>query len=546
MESARPDLVVVGDVVVAALRDGLETAGAVGIADGRVVMVGDRHTVTAAAAPGARVVYASGSAVVPGLHDAHIHLVDLARSRVEIDLTPAGNPAELRDLIAHRLADLPHEAWVLGRGWSADSLPPGEVVALQTVVADRRAFLRSRDGHSAWASAAVLARAGLSAERGDPPGGRIERNLDGSLSGIVRETAVDLVRPVVERARGAELARALGETLDDLAQLGLTGFTDAGDFTADGGTGRHAGLGDSFSSLAGVAEVLAGRARVTINIPRAALGAARAAGLRTGQSLDGTGAVRVGWVKLFSDGALGSRTAALFEPYSCEAGGDGTGFMILAPEDLDAALRGAHSTGIGVAVHAIGDRANAVVLDAYERAPRPTHEVRHRDRIEHAQLTRPADRLRMSRGGVVASMQPIHCLSDRAHVERCWAGRQQDAYAWRSIGDAGVVLAFGSDAPVESPDPWLGVQAAVHRRLSGEPEAWQPQEALSFAAALNAYTMGPATALGVTDEGHLRVGARADLAVLNRSLADLMATDDYTGTRSDLTLLAGRETWPTR
>ena len=317
--------------------------------------------------------------------------------------------------------------------------------------------------------------------------------------------------------------------------MGITGATDAGDYTARGGFGRYAALGDSFSNLSAAA--LEGRVRLTIDLPGDAISAASGLGLRTVAALDDTR--RVGWAKVYADGALGSRTAALFEPYSCSPGD--RGIMRVTPTELDALLGGGRAAGIGLAIHAIGDRAVAEVLDAYQRAgTRPA--ALPPDRIEHAQLTRPVDRSRFAALDVTASMQPLHCPSDRAAVEACWAGRTEDAYAWRSLAAAGARLAFGSDAPIEPPDPWLGMFAAVHRRYPHESQAWHPTEAVDIAAALSAYTLGPARALGRRDEGHLRPGALADLAILDTDLTTLLAGDErLAAVRSTLTLVAGRE-----
>ncbi|MFN2484006.1 MAG: amidohydrolase family protein, partial [Candidatus Limnocylindria bacterium] len=319
-----------------------------------------------------------------------------------------------------------------------------------------------------------------------------------------------------------------------------TAVTDAGDFTADHGQGSYAALGDSFSVLASIPERLSGRLVVTANIPGAALDAAVERRLSTGAPVGDAGATRCGWIKLFADGALGSRTAALFEPYTCGDSSVDRGLMTLSAERLDDVIASGRRLGLGIAVHAIGDLANAAVLDAFERRGIAGGVVR--DRVEHAQLTRAADRARMAALDLVASMQPVHCPSDADVIERCWAGREANAYAWRSLTDAGVALAFGSDAPVEPVNPWLGMHAAVNRRRPGESDGWHLGEAISFPLALRAYTRGPAHALGRKDEGHLGVGARADVAILDRPLDALLAGgDDIIDVRAELTLLDGVE-----
>ncbi|HEY8177030.1 MAG TPA: amidohydrolase family protein, partial [Candidatus Limnocylindria bacterium] len=397
------------------------------------------------------------------------------------------------------------------------------------------------DAHSAWASPAALRRAGLDRSSTDPAGGRLERDSAGELSGVLRETATDLVECVAERLRGEELASAVDETVADLAALGVTTVVDAGDSAPDAGDGPFAALGDRASALLSLRDRLEGRLRLTVNLPAGAIAAAAALGLRSGTLVDGSETVRIGWAKAYVDGALGSRTAALFESYTCGPPGQ-TGIPRLSPEELDALIAAGRGAGIGLAIHAIGDRGVADVLDAFERAG-------HRepgappDRIEHLQLMQPADLPRLAARDLTASMQPVHCAADRPMVEACWADRQADAYPVAALRAAGARLAFGSDAPIESPNPWTGIFAAVHRRFprDGTPD-WQAQQAIGVEAALSAYTASSARAAGLMDEGHLRPGARADLAVLNVDLATLLRADDaLADVGADLTLVDGRE-----
>jgi hypothetical protein len=266
--------------------------------------------------------------------------------------------------------------------------------------------------------------------------------------------------------------------------------------------------------------------------------AAAASGKRTGAPLEGRRTLRFGWAKEYSDGALGSGTAALFEPRTC--GMPDAGILRVSADQLDAHFAAGRSAGIGLAVHAIGDRAAAAVLDAVERAQARPAETPN-DRMEHAQLLRQREVDRFGRLGVTASIQPIHAAADRDLVESCWDGRQDGAYAWRALRTAGVHLAAGSDAPVESVNPWLGIFAAVHRRLPSDArDDWRAAQSLTVMEALSAYTLGPARALGVADEGHLRPGARADLAVLNVDLGTLLAADERLAhVRAEVTVVDG-------
>ena len=538
--TAPADLVVAGEVVVAAEPGGLETAEAIGIAGGRVVSVGARRDVVEAAAAGARVVDAGRSAVVPGLHDFHIHLVGLARTRAGVLLDDAADGGEVADRVRRAAERLPDDAWLTGRGWSEAQMATLPAHALDAAAGERLAFLSSHDGHSAWASPAARRAAGLSATTPDPAGGRIERSPAGEPSGVLRETAMDLVTAHVPEPQAAALHPLLDATLRDLAGLGVTGASEAGDYTDAHGVGADAAFGDSYSSLTDLGDLVDGRLRMTVGIPADAIAAAAARGLRTGAPLAGRRTMRFGWAKEYADGALGSGTAALFEPRTCDE--PDTGILRVTDDELDALFVAARPAGIGLAIHAIGDRAAAVVLDAASRAA-PRKGGVPNDRIEHAQLLREDEMGRFAALGVTASIQPIHAAADRDLVEACWGGRQDSSYAWRSLVRAGAHLAAGSDAPVEAVNPWLGIFAAVHRRMPDDArDDWRPAQALTLAEALSAYTLGPARAIGTGDEGHLRVGAHADLAILSCDLETLRAADErLANVRSTLTLLDGVE-----
>jgi predicted amidohydrolase YtcJ len=538
MTTPRADTVICGQVVTAAEPDGLVTVESIGVAGGRVVSAGTRREVTDAAARGARVLDFGPQAVIPGLHDFHLHLPALARARVALQLDDAaggaGVVARLRSAVARSRPD----GWVTGRGWSEvqmASVPDG---ALADAAGERLAYLSSHDGHSAWASPAALRLAGVDAETADPAGGRIERAPDGTPTGVLRETALDLVAPFVAELQGAALRAPLDDALRALAALGLTGASEAGDYTDRNGIGADAAMGDSYSSLTDLGDLVDGRLRLTIGMPVDALRVARERGLSTGMPIDGRRTMRVGWAKEYADGALGSGTAALFEQRTC--GDGGAGILRVDDAHLDRLFATARPAGIGLAIHAIGDRAVAAVLDAAARAE-PRRPGAPRDRMEHAQLVRPADARRFAELDVIASFQPIHAAADRDLVESCWDGRQDDAYAWRALVDTGAHLAAGSDAPVESVNPWLGIFAAVHRRMpEDDRDDWRSNQSLSLAEALSAYTLGPARAIGADDEGHLRPGAKADLAVLSASLDDVLAADErLSEVRSVLTLVDG-------
>ncbi len=542
MTRPRPDTVVTGQVVVEARPDGLEIAEALAIGEGRVVAVGSREDMLAAAPAGVSLIRADDAVVVPGLHDFHLHLVGMARARRSLDLASARSMDEVVGVLAQAAAATAPDEWVRGDGWAEDVLDHRALGRLEAVLQGRPALLKSHDRHSAWASAEALRRAGVGPDTADPEGGRFERDSRGRLDGVLRERAADLVGEQAGRLSGVPLRVALGEVVSALLAMGITGATDAGDATAANGVGPHAALGDSFSELAEAASVMDGRFRVTLDVPSAAIEAAASAGLQTGAVLGAAATLRVGWAKAYADGALGSRTAAVFAPYRC---GGGTGILRMGPEALDDLVRRARHAGIGLAIHAIGDRAAAAVLDALERGPRPGAGAPP-DRLEHLQLLRPSDRHRLVALDVTASIQPLHQPADREAAERCWADRLADAYPWRSLAEAGARLAFGSDAPIESPDPWAAIHTAVHRRLPHDPgPGWRGEESLTLEAALAAYTRGPALGAGRNDVGHLRPGAWADLAILSCDITTLRrAGPELGGVRSDLTMVRGRVVHP--
>jgi len=531
--------VLIGQVLVAADGGGVETAEAIGIAEGRVVMVGRAEQVKAAAAPRSRVLDVGSAAVVPGMHDFHLHLVGMARERRNIALEGAADFAELLSRVHLAAARSGEGEWLLGGGWSEAIMRSADLAVLAHAVAGRRCLLYSHDRHSAWASPLALTAAGLSAETTEPIGGRVERDAAGRPTGLLRERATDLVEAVAARLTGHALESALEEVVKELAALGITGATDAGDTTAGNGVGDHAFLGDRASRLLAAGSRLDGRLRLTVNLPADAIDAATLRGLRTGMRLPGRQTLRRGWAKVYVDGALGSRTAAVFTPYP---GGDDRGILRLEPSGLARIVRQARTAGIGLAAHAIGDRAVASVLDALAPSPARLAETPP-DRIEHLQLVRPDDLGRIAALDVTASMQPVHAASDRDLADSLWAETTSVAYPWHSIEAAGGRLAFGSDAPIEPANPWRGIFAAVHRRApEGDRPDWRPDEAVTASRALAGYTLGPAQAMRRVDEGHLRAGALADVAVLNVELATILAADQrLADVRADLTLVEGRE-----
>jgi predicted amidohydrolase YtcJ len=451
--------------------------------DGRILGVG--AAAATAAGPRARRVELRGR-VLPGLHDAHLHLSGLAEAELTIDLTTAGSLEDALRRIARAVPRLGPDEWVVGRGWYAQRwAEQPTAAALDAVVGDRPAFLTQRDGHSTWVSSATLRAAGIDARTQDPRGGRIDRDGDGKPTGLLREHARDLVRSILPERADEVLDRGLARALRRLAASGLTSVSCMDQ-------------APTLRSLQRLHE--AGRLpiRVTYNLPVTDLDRAVELGVRSGLGDD---RLRIWGVKAFLDGALGSGTALM---------SGGTGVRLYATGALREIAETCAAAELNVCWHAIGDLAVHQALDALE--PLAGIWSRWRPRIEHAQFVQTEDRPRMARLGVIASMQPSHAVTDRELVQRRWAESAPLGYSWGPLAEAGVVLAFGSDAPVEPADPLHGIDAATGwRRRVG----WLPELALTEREAIRASTWGAAFAVGMEDRlGGLYRGRLCDLTVV--------------------------------
>ncbi|MGQ9467647.1 MAG: amidohydrolase [Anaerolineae bacterium] len=486
-------------------------ASALAVGGGHIRAVGGDE-LHALAGVGTEVVDLEGCTVIPGLTDSHIHLTWFALGLQQVDLTGTSSREEMLTRVAARAAVTPAGEWILGRGWHQEEWPDRRfptAADLDAVAPDHPVLLVAKSGHALVANSRALERAGITADTPDPPGGRIVRDEAGRPTGLFLEEAMRWVQQAVPAPDAAALARILPPALEQLARLGLTAVHDMGDLTALEASQR---LWED-----GVPLPL----RVVFYLPLEGLDQARALRQRFGPGDD---FLRIGGVKLFADGALGPRTAAMLEPYIGEP--ENVGILSLEPERLREVVRQVAEGGMALAVHAIGDRANRLVLDALEALP-PENRARLRHRIEHVQLLHPDDVGRLAALGVVASMQPIHAVQDAPMADRYWGpARCATAYAWRSLLDAGTVLAFGSDCPVESPDPFLGIHAAVTRSRQdgyGGPKGWVPAQRITVEEAVRAYTWGAAWAAGLEDRlGTLTPGKWADLVVLDR---DIFAAD---------------------
>ena len=503
------DMLVTGRTATFAGDRGFGWVEAIGIRGGRVAFAGSAVELETRADPHTvRIELEPGEIAIPGLTDAHLHYVDAAIAAEHVDLTHAATLDDGLAMLASRHGVLPPGAWLEGAGWDQRRWGRWPTSAdLDRVAPGRPVVLWSFDHHAIWASTAALVAGGVDAQTADPDGGIIRRRADGSPEGVLLENACPLVMARVPGPTPAELRRMLRSMGQRLVGLGVVGVHDPGNVSPD----PELGAFDAYAAMADAGEL---SIRVHACLRSEGLGLAAARGLRSGAVLgdDPAGRARVGWLKLFADGTLGSGTAALLEP---REGSADRGVFRMSPEVLrDLAARAA-DVGIASQVHAIGDAAARAALDALE----PTvGRVPLMPRLEHVQLVHPDDLGRLAAAGIAASVQPVHLREDAATARRDWGARAESwGYTWRSILESRAVLAFGTDAPVEPIDPWPGIAIAVLRRDPGwgsDAAPFGPDEALTLEEALRAATVGPSTTAREPDRGRLVPGARADLLVL--------------------------------
>lgn len=479
--------------------------GSLAVRGGRIVYLGPDAGAERLRGPKTRVIDLAGRAVTPGLIDAHSHLGGLGEALQQVDLVGTTSYEEVVRRVREAAAKLPAGSWVQGRGWDQNDWPEKAFPtheALSAAVPGHPVWMTRIDGHAALVNAAAMKLLGIDAPVRDPQGGRFLRDAQGRPTGVLVDNAMNVASRIPapsleERRKALELAarRCL--------ELGLTTVTDMG--IGDGDYQAYRTLRE--------AGRLPLRAALFLGDDDALL----SRWFQRGPEIDRDARLLVRGVKLYADGALGSRGAALVEPYSDDSGN--LGLLTSTGDHLEDVSRRAAKSGFQVAIHAIGDRGGLVALDAMERGlggARPDA----RFRLEHAQVLRLQDIGRLTRLGIIASMQPTHATSDMP-----WAGdrvgekRLAGAYAWRKVLDAGGRLALGSDFPVESPDPRLGLYAAVTRQdLQGKPAGgWLPGERLTREEALRGFTLDAAWSLFLEKEvGSLEVGKRADLVVFAR------------------------------
>ena len=474
--------------------------------DGKIVTTGDEaHCLEFAR--GAEKEDLGGQIVIPGLTDAHIHLEHYALGLQKIDCE-VSTRQECLHRVANRAQETPPGQWVLGHGWNQNLWPEGfgNATDLDTVAPNHPVYLTAKSLHAGWANSAALREAGINQNIPDPPDGQIQRDEHGHPTGILFEGAMRLVSEVVPKPTVNELASLLQQAQENLWQMGITGVHDFD---------RR----DCFAALQLLHAEKKLKLRVLKNLPIDDIEHAISLGLRSGFGDDW---LRIGSLKAFADGALGSHTAAMLAPY--ENAPDNKGMLLIDGEEMFECGQKAVANGLSLAIHAIGDLANHEMLNAFEQLrtfekqlhPSSYQPLRHR--IEHVQLLHSADAHRLAQLDVIASMQPIHATSDMLMADAYWGKRAALSYASRTQLDHGAKLVFGSDAPVESPNPFWGLHAAVTRqRADGSPgpDGWYPEQRLTIQEALLAFTQGPAYAAGMEDRlGKLATGYLADFLVL--------------------------------
>jgi predicted amidohydrolase YtcJ len=498
------------------------------VRDGRVLAVGSDQEIAGLIGPATRVVELAGRLVVPGFNDAHVHFLSGGFGLLSVDLRDAKDEADMARRLGAYAKTLPGGTWIREGNWDHESWPSRALptrASIDPVTPDHPVFVQRLDGHMALANSLALRLAGITRATPDPGGGEVVRDAAGEPTGILKDNAQDLMgKAIPEPSREMNL-RAARAALKEAARVGVTTIQDNSSIDAL----------PTYQQLRDQGELTA---RIYAWRPIDALPALVRAGVRTGLGDDW---VRVGALKILSDGSMGAGTAAFFEPYADDP--KTSGLLLYPVPELERLILEADGAGFQLAVHAIGDRANSLVLDAFQRAVAAHGPRDRRLRIEHAQVVRKADLDRYKRLGVIASIQPSHCIDDMRWAEkRIGRARAADAYNFRSFTAAGVPVAFGTDWFVEPLDPRLGLYAAVTRELpaGGPPGGWFPGEKIPLEDAIDLYTRGSAYsefAEGV--KGTLEPGRLADLVVFARDLFRVPPREILT-TPVDLTVVGGR------
>lgn len=510
-------------------------AQAIAIRDGRIIRVGNNRDCDELAGDLTRVLDLEGALVIPGLTDAHAHLMNLGRFLANVNLLGTASPEQARELVLKRLAEAPSGSWIQGRGWDQNDWASREFPTWRDLAGTEThpVYLRRVDGHAAWVNKTALDACGITRDTPDPPGGRIERDADGEPTGVFVDNATDLITAHIPPESFDERMDLARRALAECARNGLTGVHDAG-----------------LDSLAiEVFRELGRRGELTLRVYGMLSTDSLAFAMRQmarGPIDDADGLFQVRAVKLYADGALGSRGAALLAPYSDDPAN--SGLFVTSTETMSTLCSLAVARGFQVCTHAIGDAGVCRTLDIYESAFQDRPGLDHRFRIEHAQVIAPAEIPRFASLGVIPSMQPTHATSDMPWAEaRLGPERIKGAYAWRQLLSAGCRIPFGSDFPVESVNPLWGIYAAVTRQdHDGHPTGgWRSEECMTMDEAVWGFTQHAAYASFMDSAlGVIREGGMADLTVLDRNIFKV-AYSEILDTRPIYTIVSGRVVYQT-
>lgn len=504
-----PDLLIL-NAAVRTLDPAQPQAEALAVFGNRIVAVGRSAELRALAGPNTRVIDAAGRSVLPGFNDAHVHWLSGGFALTNVDLRDAATPAEFARRIGDFAKTLPKGRWILGGDWDHEKFPAAPLPTkdwIDAVTPDHPVFVSRTDGHMALANSLALRLARITRDTPEPPGGVIVRDARGEPTGILKDAAMSLVEAVIPpRSRDEKLAAARAAT-EHAARLGVTSVQD---MSADEDVGLYQFLlerGELKTRIYAVRSILSWETLAKTGV-RAAFG---------------NPWLRIGGLKGFADGSLGSSTALFFEPYADAPNTRGLLFDQMLPEGaMLRRVEAADRAGLHVMIHAIGDEANFRILELFREVAEKNGLRDRRFRIEHAQHLRPSEILRFAAQGVIASMQPYHAADDgRWCDKRIGAARSRYTYAFRSLLDAGATLAFGSDWTVAPLNPMEGLKAAVTRQtLDGKhPDGWVPEEKITLEEAVRAYTVGSAYAeFQERLKGTLTPGKLADFVLLDRDI----------------------------
>lgn len=519
------------------------SAEAIAVREGKIVGVGSNEDMMASF-KSASVIDLQGKPVYPGFIDSHAHLENLGAALMNLNVSGTSSVEEIQQLVADRVAATKPGRWIRGRGWdqnkwSSKSFPTHQM--LDAVSRDVPVYLTRVDGHAMWVNKEILDIAGITRATPDPDGGKIVRDGSGNPTGVLIDNAIALLESVLPEPSEQERTEAVERAVQECIKVGLTEVHDMGTDLA--GIEIYKKLIQAGRFPFRVYAAIGGEGNETGRISFGGLGETWDYYLKNGPEIDGyDGRLTVRALKLYADGALGSRGAALIEPYSDDP--TNRGLTLTSAEVLKTAAAQALQHGFQLCIHAIGDRANHIVLNVYEEAFKtlPAKAKDARFRIEHAQVIDTTDIPRFHQLGILPVMQPTHCTSDMYWAEtRLGPSRITGAYAWRSLLDAGSIIPGGSDFPVESPNPLWGFYAAIARQdHSGWPDGgWHPEQRMSRSEALKSFTMWAAFAsFEEKTKGSLEPGKVADLVVLSDDIMNIEPRKILT-TTVELNMIAG-------